>query len=314
MTTKRIKIDDLRTDGGTQVRAAIDRERVQTYAEKYAAGTKLPAPVVFYDGTDYWLADGFHRVDAHRANNEEAIGVDIRPGTRRDAILFAVGANEEHGLPRTNADKRRAVETLLRDPEWSKWSDRKIAEVCKVGNQLVGHVRKSLCDSHSEEPRRYVTKHGTEAVMNTKAIGVRSVPDSARPGPSQVPATNLFASPEESDDREDPSLAVPVDDDDLEVIAPEPERVVEREPDPDNRWGASELTASVARICAVSRDFVDGLAREWAIVDSRFEPELRRRVEDALLRATDAAIDRLPPNGTKATQNRARLVLVNGGK
>ena len=32
----------------------------------------------------------------------------------------------------TNADKRRAVETLLNDAEWATWSDREIARQCGV--------------------------------------------------------------------------------------------------------------------------------------------------------------------------------------
>lgn len=62
---------------------------------------------------------------------------------------YSVGANATHGLRRTNADKRRAVETLLRDEEWGAKSDRWIAEKCGVGNQLVGHIRRELCESHS---------------------------------------------------------------------------------------------------------------------------------------------------------------------
>ncbi|EWY35857.1 hypothetical protein N825_32650 [Skermanella stibiiresistens SB22] len=40
------------------------------------------------------------------------------PGSRRDAVPHAVGANARHGLPRSNADKRDAVMILLKDPEW----------------------------------------------------------------------------------------------------------------------------------------------------------------------------------------------------
>lgn len=46
----------------------------------------------------------------------------------RDAILYSCGANDRHGLRRTNEDKRRAVKKSLEDPEWSGWSSNKIAE------------------------------------------------------------------------------------------------------------------------------------------------------------------------------------------
>jgi hypothetical protein len=66
----------------------------------------------------------------------------VRKGTRRDAILYAVGANEGHGLRRTPADKRKAVLTLLEDPEWSKWSNYQIAEACKVTPPFVLRLRR----------------------------------------------------------------------------------------------------------------------------------------------------------------------------
>jgi len=35
-------------------------------------------------------------------------------------MLFTISVNADHGLPRSNADKRKAVMTLLQDPEWSQ--------------------------------------------------------------------------------------------------------------------------------------------------------------------------------------------------
>ena len=58
--------------------------------------------------------------------------------------IASLGANGSHGLPRTNADKRRAVEILLRDPEWSQWSDREIARRACVHHQMVGAMRREL--------------------------------------------------------------------------------------------------------------------------------------------------------------------------
>src|ERR1700722_14805947 len=75
----------------------------------------------------------------------------IRQGTRRDAVLFSVGANASHGLRRTNDDKRRAVMTLLSDSEWRKWPLRKIARRCGVHHEMVGTARRSLADSASDD-------------------------------------------------------------------------------------------------------------------------------------------------------------------
>ena len=161
-------------DGGTQSRVALNEDVVSEYAEAIRRGDTLPPVVVFHDGGTYWLADGFHRFHAHRAARAEDIDADVYTGTKRDAVLHSVGANANHGLRRSNDDKRRAVQTLLNDPEWSQWSDRQIAQACCVSPPLVASARASVTvNSFSEEPaeRRYTTKHGTTAVMNTAKIG-----------------------------------------------------------------------------------------------------------------------------------------------
>jgi len=49
------------------------------------------------------------------------------------------GANDDNGLHRSHADKRRAVEIALR--EFPKLSSRAIAEMCGVGDDLVLAIR-----------------------------------------------------------------------------------------------------------------------------------------------------------------------------
>ncbi|MBX7219625.1 MAG: hypothetical protein K1Y36_06750, partial [Blastocatellia bacterium] len=53
-------IDQIRIDGGTQPRTEINLDVVADYAETLKQKV-LPSVDVFFDGTDYWLADGFHR-------------------------------------------------------------------------------------------------------------------------------------------------------------------------------------------------------------------------------------------------------------
>lgn len=152
----------IRRDGGTQPRAAIVEHVVADYAEAIAGGASLPDVTVFYDGKDYWLADGFHRDAAHERLGLAEISCDVRAGTRRDAVLFACGANETHGLRRTNEDKRRAVWILLADEEWAHWSDREIAARCRVSHTFVARLRPELNGNVAIE-RTFVTRHGTVA-------------------------------------------------------------------------------------------------------------------------------------------------------
>src|SRR3979411_695781 len=92
----------------------------------------FPPIVVFHDGTDHWLSDGFHRHAAAKKAGLHSLRAKILQGTRRDAILHAVGASTPQGLRRTNADKPRAVTILLDDEEWGSWSDGHIARQCGV--------------------------------------------------------------------------------------------------------------------------------------------------------------------------------------
>lgn len=162
----------IRRDGGTQPRAAIVEHVVADYAEAIAAGARLPDVTVFYDGKDYWLADGFHRDAAHERLGRAGISCDVRAGTRRDAVLFACGANETHGLRRTNEDKRRAVFMLLDDEEWRNWSDSEIARRARVSHTFVAKLRPVTCNVSSE--RTFTTKHGETATMDVAAIGRRA--------------------------------------------------------------------------------------------------------------------------------------------
>lgn len=143
-TIQSIAIADIRMDGGTQPRSQLYGEVVAEYAEDMKDGADFPPVTVYYDGKKYWLADGFHRVRAKEALGNKKVAAEVYFGTQRDAVLFAVGANAEHGLRRTNADKRRAVERLLRDHEWSRWSDREISRICGVSSTMVNNLRKSL--------------------------------------------------------------------------------------------------------------------------------------------------------------------------
>ncbi len=152
MTAASISVGKIRTDGGTQPRAELSAETIAEYREAMAAGSAFPPVVVFYDGTDHWLADGFHRLEATKATGAKEIAADVRQGTQRDAVLFSAGANAAHGLRRTNADKRRAVERLLADKEWSKWSDRKIAEACGVTHPFVGKLRAERASGNGYHP------------------------------------------------------------------------------------------------------------------------------------------------------------------
>ena len=143
MTTKTLKVSEIECGTETQTRAAIDMECVESYAEAMRDGVTMP-PIIVYcsDEGTYWLADGFHRLGAAKAIGAKTIEATVEAGGMRDALRFALAANAEHGLRRTNKDKRRALEIALADLEWGNYSARQLAELCAVSKAFIGIVRK----------------------------------------------------------------------------------------------------------------------------------------------------------------------------
>ena len=179
-----ISVASIRTDGGTQSRSQINDDVVSEYAEAIGGGDKFPPVTVFFDGAYYWLGDGFHRVAAHKAAGAKQIAADIQQGDKRAAILHSVGANANHGLRRTNADKRRAVSVLLADLEWAGWSDRDIARQCGVSHPFVAKLKESHAGNVTSEKsaeRTYTDKHGNTSTMNTGNIGGTKPADDPQP-------------------------------------------------------------------------------------------------------------------------------------
>lgn len=174
--TEQIELSKIRTDGGTQSRVGINLEKVHEYAEAMEEGAEFDDIVLFYDGTNYWLTDGFHRHAAAKKIKRETINAEVHQGTQRDAVLESAGANSKHGLPRTNSDKRRAVMTLLNDAEWSQWSDREIAKRTGTSNRFVSNLRHEISGvngSHlrtGSDGKTYTVKHWAEQGQNGKAF------------------------------------------------------------------------------------------------------------------------------------------------
>lgn len=201
-TLEAIAIDKIRTDGGTQSRAAINDDVVAEYAEVITGGEDFPPVTVYFDGKAYWLSDGFHRTAAYRKAGAVEIQAEVRQGDKRAAVLHSVGVNARHGLRRTNSDKRRAIETLLRDDEWTAWSDAEIARRCFVSPHTVARCRNDIgltMQKHSEKPteRTYTDKHGNTSTMKTENIGGNKPADTTKPD-STAEAAGETITPEPS--------------------------------------------------------------------------------------------------------------------
>jgi hypothetical protein len=165
---KTIAIDLIKRDGDTQQRTGLNPEVVAEYAEAIKAGAKFSPVKVKFDGENYWLYDGFHTTEATWGIGQREIECEVSEGTLREAILESVGVNAEHGLRRTNADKRRAVMTLLHDAEWQIWSNLKIAKQCNVSESFVRKVKGE--SGIESEKIIYQNKHGLISKMDKQNL------------------------------------------------------------------------------------------------------------------------------------------------
>jgi len=146
-----IGINKIRADGGTQMREAIDAVTVATYAGVIEDGGIFPPVVVFYDGADYWLADGFHRLAAHKEAGEQKIAADVRSGTRIDAVAYAMGANHDNGLPRKEGDYRRAYQAGVREGMFEPHDAARVAEMVRCSMRWARYLTKEARDAQREQ-------------------------------------------------------------------------------------------------------------------------------------------------------------------
>jgi hypothetical protein len=186
---------DLRRDGGTQVRETMNAATVQDYADALAEGVEFPAVTVFFDGEAHWLADGFHRVLAHERAGLVDVLAEVRTGSKEDALIFAAGANRNHGLPMGAGDRRRAVEVLLKTEKWAGKSAREIAAHVGCSPSTVTKIRDEMASTVQigQLPDRTVGKDG----KSRPAKQAKSADHTPAPPiePTPAPLVNLTSHP-----------------------------------------------------------------------------------------------------------------------
>jgi uncharacterized ParB-like nuclease family protein len=141
---KIMNIGALVMDERLQSRTEINEGTVSEYAEAILEGADFPPVLVYFDGINYYLTDGYHRLLAHKRAEKVSILCNVVQGTLRDAVFHSTGVNSAHGMRRTYADKRKAVMTLLDDFEWEGMSNGQISKHCHVSPTFVSDLRKGV--------------------------------------------------------------------------------------------------------------------------------------------------------------------------
>lgn len=177
--TETLSIDLLKLDGGTQARVSTNSDTVDDYAEmiENANGAwPFSSPVdVFHDGSEYFVADGFHRVLASLRMKRASVPCRVHRGNAKDAKIFGMTANDSHGLRMTRADKRSCVEWLL--DHGGKMTQVEIAEKAGVVERTVKRIvadRKSekgtMSPSDSKTRGKSTSKSKKKPVQKTEHV------------------------------------------------------------------------------------------------------------------------------------------------
>lgn len=155
---EKVRLDRVTFDAGTQVRAGLDHDHVDSLAEAMTNGAAIPPIVLFHDGNRYYIGDGFHRYMAAQRLDWRDIAAEIKAGAREDALWFALGANrDQHALKMTGDDKKHAI--LLALQAWPDRSINQIAEQIGVNQRYASGIRAEV-SATTNLPERVTGKDG----------------------------------------------------------------------------------------------------------------------------------------------------------
>lgn len=157
-----ISIHDIRRDGGTQPRAELDENHIEDLVFALTQGAVFDAILLYFDGINYWLTDGFHRLAATIRRGIDKIKAEVRQGTQQDAQWHSFTVNQHQSLKRSNADKQRAIIGALKHPYGHLKSNKEIARHCGVSETSIKGWRQKLEDNNEIEKSnvREVVRNG----------------------------------------------------------------------------------------------------------------------------------------------------------
>ncbi|QEL19910.1 hypothetical protein PX52LOC_06992 [Limnoglobus roseus] len=182
---KTLKFDDVEIDEELQPRAkGLDKSHVDELADEYRKEEFSVEPPTVWKIPNfdrYRLSSGHHRIAGAKKAGLTGLKFAVRTGTWTDWAIDTVTSNQGHGLKRSNADKRRCVELLLRMMPHD--SDKRISELAGVSDKTVADVRLELW-RRSEIPnvdRRVDSKGRLQPAAKPKAPSADPIDDPADP-------------------------------------------------------------------------------------------------------------------------------------
>ena len=92
-----IPILEITVDSSLQPRNGLNQDKLTEYSKLLLDSSDFDPVDLFYDGSNYWLADGFHRIEVYRKAGKTHIPATVREGTRRNAIILVLSATLSMG-------------------------------------------------------------------------------------------------------------------------------------------------------------------------------------------------------------------------
>jgi len=134
-------------------------------------GIGFPPVRVWWDGHDWWLTDGFHRLAAAKEVGCSEISCEVCRGSLSDAQWDSYAANTTHGLRRTAAEMERVIALTIRHTNASALSNVEIARHLNIAEATVRRWRQRFASTACEERVRIVTRNGSRYVQKIGNIG-----------------------------------------------------------------------------------------------------------------------------------------------
>ena len=165
---KDIPIADINTEISLQHRP-VDEDTIKRYMDLLKDGYKGFPPVnIVNDGKNNWLYNGFHRFNSYRKLNKKYIPADIESGTKKDAIYFSFHANFDNGLPRQKGAVEKIIKAYLADEEWSKESNRGIADWVGISESTVRYYKKKIEEENNARKAKPKSESGCAQTAQQK--------------------------------------------------------------------------------------------------------------------------------------------------
>ncbi len=161
-----LELNHLRTLFENEEVAPLSEAILNRYLSEISAAQSCSKLRVCFDGSEYWLFDGYHRLEAMRKLGFNMCVVQVYKGTRRDAFrryikdkLRCQGRQSSHVF-------KHCLNVLGKDNEWGSAKEEKLAQLFDRKPVFFEHLKLFTTIESSHKVFCFsVNKHGTLNLM-----------------------------------------------------------------------------------------------------------------------------------------------------